>query len=152
MQHYLDRFKLLYKNKISLTPSLWIYAIHGRNPEIIHILEENNIKPEDKTFVKCYEEAIKYHHNELADYINNNYLEKSNIEISKILKCYNFEFLIDDYCNELIFEDLCQYGYYSLAEFIMNISHLDVNKNIIYIDFSLYNLNNIFLMQNQKKF
>ena len=36
-------FKYLYKNNVKLTPSLWIYAVHGENEEIIHILEENNV-------------------------------------------------------------------------------------------------------------
>ena len=36
-------FKYLYKNDVEHTKSLWLYAIHGRNEEIIHILEENKI-------------------------------------------------------------------------------------------------------------
>ena len=38
-------FKYLLVNQVKLIPSLWIYAIHSRNPEIIHLLEENNIEP-----------------------------------------------------------------------------------------------------------
>ena len=34
-------------NGVELTPSLLIYAIHGKNAEIIHLLEENHIEPED---------------------------------------------------------------------------------------------------------
>ena len=37
-------FNYLKLNKISLTPSLWKYAIHGNNAEIIQILEENHFQ------------------------------------------------------------------------------------------------------------
>lgn len=36
-------FKYLYQNGVELQSSLWMYAIHGNNPEIIHFLEENHI-------------------------------------------------------------------------------------------------------------
>ena len=39
-------FRYLWKNGIELTPSLWPFAVHGRVPDIIHILEEQKIKPE----------------------------------------------------------------------------------------------------------
>ena len=35
-------------NKVPLTNSLWLYAIHSNNTEVIHFLEENEIKPEKK--------------------------------------------------------------------------------------------------------
>ena len=41
--------KYLQLNNIKLTSSLWMYAIHGRNAEIIHLLEENHVQPKDKT-------------------------------------------------------------------------------------------------------
>ena len=38
-------FNYLKLNKIKLTTSLWLYAIHGNNPEIIQILIDEKIKP-----------------------------------------------------------------------------------------------------------
>ena len=38
-------FNYLKNNGVELTPSLWYYAIHGKNAEIIQILEDNQIKP-----------------------------------------------------------------------------------------------------------
>lgn len=35
-------FQYLKLNNTQLTPSLWFYSIHCKNPEIIHILEENH--------------------------------------------------------------------------------------------------------------
>ena len=60
-------FKYLYKNNVKLTSSLWIYAIHSDSSEIIQLLEENKIKPNDNSFKKCLIESIKCHHNEMAN-------------------------------------------------------------------------------------
>ena len=67
-------FRYLIQNKVELTPSLWLYAIHSQNAEIIHLLESNEIEPpENKSMKNKYEaifiESIKCHHNSIADYI-----------------------------------------------------------------------------------
>ena len=38
-------FNYLITRELKLTPSLWLYAIHSKNAEIINILEENYIEP-----------------------------------------------------------------------------------------------------------
>ena len=38
-------FKYLYLNGIELSPSLWNFAIHGDDEEMIHILEEEKVCP-----------------------------------------------------------------------------------------------------------
>lgn len=38
--------RFLFQNNVQLIPSLWIYAIHSKNPEIIHFLE-NHASPDD---------------------------------------------------------------------------------------------------------
>ena len=43
-------FQYLRLNKVDLKPSLWFFAIHGKNPELIHLLEENDVEPDDKTY------------------------------------------------------------------------------------------------------
>ena len=68
-------FKFLRENRIELKPSSWIYAIHGKNPEIIQIIEsDEKIFPEDKSYKQCYTESIKCHHNDFALYIKENLL------------------------------------------------------------------------------
>lgn len=37
--------KYLSINQVELNPSLWIYVIHLNNQEIVHFLQENNVKP-----------------------------------------------------------------------------------------------------------
>lgn len=61
-----------------------IYAIHGRNYDMIHSIE-GNIKIndlEDKFFYTDWEEilceSIKCHHNDFANYIINNYINKNS--------------------------------------------------------------------------
>ena len=88
-------FNYLLKNKVELTSSLWNYAIHSRNPKIIHCLEEKRINPEieikddeDKikkiiSYENCLYDSIKCHHNELKNYIQKKYMpdEKSHLLI-----------------------------------------------------------------------
>lgn len=45
-------------NNVELTSSLCIYAIHGNNPDIIHILEENRVQPSDITYLKCFKDEV----------------------------------------------------------------------------------------------
>ena len=74
-------FVYLKLNCVELTSSLWIYSIHSNNPEMIHLLESNLVEPEDKTYIKCLEEAIKCHHNKIANYIIDNLLINDNDEL-----------------------------------------------------------------------
>lgn len=48
-------FNYLRLSGVELTPSLWLYAIHGCNGEIIHILEENQIKPKNEKSIGKYQ-------------------------------------------------------------------------------------------------
>lgn len=77
-------FKYLYMNNIKLHGMLWSPAIHGRNMEIIHILEQYGIQPitnslsdKDK-YKECFYDAMKNFHNEIANYILQNYLQIYN--------------------------------------------------------------------------
>ena len=89
-------FKHLLNSGIAAGPSLWKFAVHGRNNDIIHLLEEKKIEPEDK--IECYEEAIKCHHNEIARYIKNKFFtkedEKSRDLFIQYLQYYNQILLI----------------------------------------------------------
>ena len=144
-------FNYLKSKGVKLTTSLWRYSIHGQNLELIQILEQNHIDPkdEDEEFIDYLKEAIKCHHNELSNYIINQYLSKKdnenedeNEEESEYsyendiliygLKYYNFTYvkyeLIDKYC----FKYLVQYDYYIIVNLLINSNHdFDINKPII---------------------
>lgn len=38
-------FRYLIQNNVQLTENIWEYEIHGRNTEVIHMIEENQIDP-----------------------------------------------------------------------------------------------------------
>ena len=43
-----------------------------KNPDIIHFLEEIDIEPN----IKCIKESIKFFHNEITEYLFDNYSDK----------------------------------------------------------------------------
>ena len=115
-------FKYLFQNQIDLTSSLWLYAIHGNNPEIIHFLEENQIYPEDKTYKKCLEMSIKCHHNDFALYFQNNFIDK-NDELFQYyygFHYYNFQFIPVEYLNKFFFYWAVKFDYFILVDFYYN--------------------------------
>ncbi|KAK8881805.1 hypothetical protein M9Y10_044441 [Tritrichomonas musculus] len=76
-------FHYLLFNKVELRPELWLYAIHGRNAEIIHMIEENHIKPKDESYTECFFNSIKCYHNEIAAYIHDNLYDKEKQIVTK---------------------------------------------------------------------
>ena len=60
-----------------LNGDLWLYGIHSNNAEMIHILEENQIFPKDRSYEECMIESIKCHHNEIVNYIRDMLYDKS---------------------------------------------------------------------------
>ncbi|KAK8892248.1 hypothetical protein M9Y10_029471 [Tritrichomonas musculus] len=88
-------FRFLLINNVELTSSLWIYAIHSNNADLIHLLEENQIEPDDKTYEKCLEESIKCHHNDIANYFLNT-RDLKNIDFNICLKYNNYDIIPKD--------------------------------------------------------
>lgn len=134
-------FNFLRSNGAELNSSIWAYAMHGKNYEIISYLEDNNVELENKSYKKCFIESVKCHHNDLANYIYHNYLftnifEPKNIEIFKDLqlkniKFYNFFFIEKEFIDESIFSNLCKYDHCQIVEFLLKSRSFDVNKKII---------------------
>ena len=146
-------FQYLKLNQIQLRPSLWIYAIHGNNREIIHILEENHIKPEDETYKMCLKESIKCHHNDIARYIQDNLMDEK-IEVNERtfrnnpvlfgFHYYNYEFLFNS--TNLVFSLFyaCLYDHFPIVLLLIIIKKVDFNQTIIQ--------NNIILIKLQYAF
>ena len=128
-------FNYLRMNKVELDSSLWPYAIHGENAEIIHYLESNHINPEDKKYLELFQESIKCHHNDIAKYFLDNFLEntKSNsIDfIDQNLKYYNYNFLQNEHINESLLFSLCKYDHYILIYNLMKNEDININKKLI---------------------
>ena len=113
-------------NSVELSPSLWLYAIHSNNAELIHFLEENHVLPEDESYVECFIESVKCHHNEIANYIENNLLTQQKDSNSQKFKekvtdafyhyC-NFSFISpENFELKSIIFYLSKYNYYNLVD------------------------------------
>lgn len=123
-------FKYLISQDIELTPSLWILAIHGNDEGIIHLLEDKKVFPEDWKMV--YIESIKCHHNQIAFYIRNNYLQDDDC-YDEIIKNYNFCLIQNQSVNiESFFYDFCKYDYFYVVNDLIKKKNIDINMEVIY--------------------
>ena len=138
-------YQYLRLNGVNLDGSLWIYAIHGKNPDLIHLLEQDKIVPDDKSYLECLEEAIKCHHNDFAVYIQNNLIDqelksKDDFNDNVIEYCFryhNFSFLPENLDLTSAFHYSCIYSYLNLVKLLVKTTEIDINKKIIFIIFFL---------------
>ena len=71
-------FKYLIENNNSDDKSsIWLYAVHGQNAQIIDLLEKNKIEPPNNSYIKCIKELIKCHNNQMFSYL---YHKLTNID------------------------------------------------------------------------
>lgn len=131
-------FRYLYKNKVELTPSLWLYIVHSQNEEMISILEENHVEPDDKSYHLYLKESIKCHHHESTLFIEKNYLKDDDNEIhfedniiSYCLHYYNYYFLPKEIENKFVFYYYCQFGYYELVNYYLDEKQVNLNETIV---------------------
>lgn len=68
-------FNYLHQSGATIFNSIWEYAIHGYNPEVIQTIEELKIIP--KNITKYLPIAIKCHSN-CYNYINDKYNQEKN--------------------------------------------------------------------------
>ena len=117
-------FNYLRLNHVQLNENLWLYAIHGKNPDIIHLLEEYQIISDNKSNKKIIKESIKCHHNDISNYIISNYFNYDN-SISKYgIKYHNYAFIKETYC----LYELCKYDYAILVNILLQNDGIDVNR------------------------
>lgn len=150
-------FLFLYMNGIELNQSIWFYAIHGKNPNIIHFLEENHIEPE--SYSLCFFESIKCHHDDLANYflinqLNNEipsqiYIErKKHIKYSNIFNSvrinkskrnsylipfehYNFAYITPDIDIQIAFWCSCKFNHLFIAKTLLENQNIDIKKPFV---------------------
>ena len=129
----LQIYQYLRFNKVNIDDDLFMFAIHGQNPEIIHLFEDDEIlqKLDEDQREKMYEESIKCHHNDIANYLRETLIDDSNNLHFSILKYYNFAFIDFDYAK-LSICDLIRYDYPTFAEIILKYDDSDflVNQKI----------------------
>lgn len=119
-------------NEFELTPSIWPYAIHGRNPELIHLIEENKINPE--SYEQILIESIKCHHLEISEYFYNNFIQNPennrNIQLAG-LKYYNLEYFPQNINNDFWFYYLCKHNYITLVKLLLKAGNIDINRRLV---------------------
>ena len=87
-------FKFLYLEGAKLTSNITFFAIAGGNYEIIHFLEENKFTF-DEADLKI---AIQFHHDEIVEYIINNYDVEFSLEhFQTSILSFNYHFFYDMY-------------------------------------------------------
>ena len=124
-------FQYLRLNGVELPSSLWLYAIHSKNAELIHLLEENNVDPPTKSYDQCLIEYIKCHHNDIANYFKYNFDIKDNEEIlSSVYQFYNYFYFPNELKNDFDFFNLCSYNYSELVNFRMTIKEQEIKSDI----------------------
>ena len=102
-------FTYLKIQKVKLTQDLWLYSIHGKNPNIIHMLEDNHVESNDQLFNQCFIESITCHNNDSAKYIQDVLIDldlNQNQIIKEVLKSYNYPYFPDNLNCKYIFYQL----------------------------------------------
>lgn len=133
-------YNYLRLEKVQLTPSLWNFAVHGKNADLIHSLEDCHVSLEGGAYMQLFYESIKCHHNDIANYFLSNFLQKEEENLQKAfiksLRYYNFAFLNDEQINESSFYDLCKYDYSALIGSFVTSTAIDINKKEIFPQFA----------------
>ena len=130
-------FQYLKYNNVELTDSLWKYAIHSNNAELIHIIEENLNKPSKQIYESCFLESIKCHHNNIAKYFRDTFLLMKNEDqmnestFDTILTHYNYEFFPHNFGKNIIFASLFEYGYLKLVDLYLKAKENLIKQNKI---------------------
>ena len=153
-------YRYLKMNDVKLTPSLWLYTIHSKNAELIHLLESDQVSPPRKKygfdddneygFTKCLIESIKCHHNDIAVYIENNKIPQNNLigfDPITLKLVYGFGYTVNrkvvskslQYRNYSYFNDqtlfdffhLCFYNYNKIVDFLIKKKEDEIKKKII---------------------
>ncbi|KAK8900153.1 hypothetical protein M9Y10_002476 [Tritrichomonas musculus] len=152
-------FQYLRMNNVELEPSLWIYAIHSNNADMIHLLEDCKAPVNDETYIQCYNESIKCHHHNIARYFRDQYIENYDkalyLQSFKSLNFIDFEDLIDSenlfewsQTNDMfqnfkptIFFNLCKYDFVPVVDFIVKNTNINVNNKSNIFNFYGYHDN-----------
>ena len=83
--------KYLLTKGLNLSSNTWFYAVHGRNYEIIHLLESKNITFDESAL----NSAIEYHRNEIVEYIQNSVgIEFNNSSFLTSISFYNIDIFL----------------------------------------------------------
>ena len=138
-------FQYLYLNKVEVSSSLWLYAIHSNNSDLIrNYIESNNIKPKNNQYFEVFNEAIKCHHNEVARYIEDNLINEkmmnktiwnnktkySELIFGNIFKYYNYSFFPTNHYQNYAFYYFYKYGYHTIVNLLIQSGKFNETETI----------------------
>ncbi|KAK8838914.1 hypothetical protein M9Y10_032373 [Tritrichomonas musculus] len=118
-------------NEIKLEQSMLPYAIHGHNLDLIHFFDAKN---EEQFNVNFFYEAIKCHHNDIAGYFKNNFMNNEpRNQMDESIKYYNFEFIYEDEFYSSTYFLFFQYDYcYLIEKLLENDIQGKINACVLY--------------------
>ncbi|KAK8883532.1 hypothetical protein M9Y10_042626 [Tritrichomonas musculus] len=134
-------FQFLRLSNVKLTPSLWLYTIHSKNADLVHLLENNELKPKDESFIDCYLESAKCHHNDFMNYILENYYKlESNEKILGFPLFYNFGSTTDEFTEVDVnsFCGFCKNDYFTIVEFILKNKLVDLSSKTVFNNYFFF--------------
>ena len=133
-------FNYLRLNKCEMKKSIYFYAIHGNNAEIFQCIEDEkfyiSLLPRAIHFI----EAVKCHHNNIADFIYSNDLNTEKFSSllgfsSMFMNFMNYSYFPEDIFNEYVFYYLCKYDQTELVNFVLNdpnyTKYINLNNRVI---------------------
>ncbi|KAK8871744.1 hypothetical protein M9Y10_007484 [Tritrichomonas musculus] len=129
-------FQYLRMNNIQLKPSLWLYAIHSRNAEMIHLLESLKVQPPGGNYENCFIECMKCHHSEIADYLEDNLIaQDSNVRkndevLASIMQYHNYAYFPSNFDSGDEFYYLCSCNYKKLVDIFMKKKEKSIKEMI----------------------
>ena len=137
----IDIIKYMQMKGVELTSSMWIYAIHSRNAELIKYLEDNHVSPPENDYEKILQESIRCHHNDVSSYIIDNLIKEEDLQNSientyygnfyrYAVESYNYCFFPTDMKYKNMFLYLCEYEYYTLVKLYLTEGNIDINATI----------------------
>lgn len=126
--------KYMENNNVEFNESSCFYAIHSNNSEIISIFINDDNKQDSYNMEKYRLKCIKCHHNEVANFIQTNFLHYSDShDFFKNLKYFNFSFIQNESIDKSSFFRLCKYNYGYLVKYFMEKKNFDINAPLILI-------------------
>lgn len=134
--------KYMHNNGVELMSSMWLYAIHSENAELIQYLEDNHISPPEDSYDIVLKESIKCHQKDVSNYIINYLIKEEDLQRIKenifsgnlyrySVKYHNYYFFPGNLKHKYLFYYLCEFDYYTLVNLYLENMNIDINETII---------------------
>ncbi|KAK8840923.1 hypothetical protein M9Y10_027755 [Tritrichomonas musculus] len=137
----IDIIKYMQIKGVKLISSMWTYAIHSRNAELIRYLEDNHVPRPENSYNPILKESIKCHHNDITNYIIDYLMKEEDLQngienkyyynlYRYAAECHNYCFFPTNMKYKNMFFYLCEFDYYTLVELYLSSGKIDINDKI----------------------